>query len=432
MTTGDAVRRRPNVLYIQSDQHNASVTGCYGDAVVRTPNLDGLAARGVVMDAAYCASPICVPSRMSLITGRYPYENEVWTNDHILDSAIPTYAHSMGAAGYRPVQIGRMHFNGPDQLHGFAERLVGDHSPNYIGSPRPVDHGALEGTAGPARVALEKSGYGQSAYQVHDEYVTAATVDYLNRLGVRKRSGQEVEPFSLSVGLMLPHQPFVARKEDYDLYAGSVTMPRTPEPFSEDLHPYFQWWRRRTGIEEVDEETIMRCRTAYWALVARMDAMIGEMLEALRSNGLSEEHPRHLHDRPRRAGRRAWSVVEADLLRGLGPRAGGPVLAGVLPQGVHCDRVINQLDLNATMLDAVGAPALPRSHGRSLIKLLTDPDNTPWDDVAFSEYCMDAGARWSVRRARGTGRLAPPDGPARPLEAELLPRDGAAALQPRG
>ena len=149
MTTGGTARRRPNVLYIQSDQHNASVTGCYGDAVVRTPNLDGLAARGVVMDAAYCASPICVPSRMSLITGRYPYENEVWTNDHILDSAIPTYAHSMGAAGYRPVQIGRMHFNGPDQLHGFAERLVGDHSPNYIGSPRPVDHGALEGTRGP-------------------------------------------------------------------------------------------------------------------------------------------------------------------------------------------------------------------------------------------------------------------------------------------
>ena len=63
---------------------------------------------------------------------------------------------------------------------------------------------------------LEKSGYGQSAYEVHDEYVTAAMVDYMNRLGIRKRSGFEVEPFSLSVGMMLPHQPFVARKEDYD------------------------------------------------------------------------------------------------------------------------------------------------------------------------------------------------------------------------
>lgn len=281
-------RQRPNVLYIQSDQHNAAITGCYGDPIIRTPNLDGLAARGSVLNNVYCASPICVPSRMSMLTGRYPHENEVWANAHILVSAIPTYAHAMGAAGYRPVQIGRLHFIGPDQLHGFAERLVGDHSPDYTGSPRPHDHGALDGTAAPTRVSLAKSGYGQSAYQVHDEYVTAATVDYFNRLGVRKRSGESVEPFSLSVGLMLSHEPFVARKEDYDQYDGSIPMPRTREPYSEALHPYFRWWRKRTGIEEVSDGEILRCRTAYWALVSRMDAIIGEMLDALRQNGFEE------------------------------------------------------------------------------------------------------------------------------------------------
>ena len=123
----------PNILFIQSDQHNPAVMGCYGDPVVETPNLDRLAARGARLTSTYCPSPICVPSRMSLITGRFPHENEVWTNDQSLDSAIPTYAHALGAAGYRPVQIGRMHFNGPDQLHGFAERHVGDHSPNWPG-----------------------------------------------------------------------------------------------------------------------------------------------------------------------------------------------------------------------------------------------------------------------------------------------------------
>ena len=94
--------RRPNILYIESDQHNPNISGCYGEDTVRTPNLDALAARGTVLTNAYCASPICVPSRMSLLTGRYPYENEVWCNTQILSSAIPTYAHSMGAAGYRP------------------------------------------------------------------------------------------------------------------------------------------------------------------------------------------------------------------------------------------------------------------------------------------------------------------------------------------
>ena len=119
--------QRPNILFIESDQHNPSVIGAYGDPVIRTPNLDALTARGIVFETTYCASPICVPSRASMLTGRHPYQNEVWTNNQYLHSAIPTFAHSLGAAGYKPVQIGRMHFNGPDQLHGFTERFVGDH-----------------------------------------------------------------------------------------------------------------------------------------------------------------------------------------------------------------------------------------------------------------------------------------------------------------
>ena len=99
--------RRPNLLYIHSDQHNPRVTGCYGDPLVRTPYLDGLADQGVVFENAYCPSPICVPSRMSALTGRHPYENQVWTNSHILSSSIPTLAHSMGAGGYDPVLIGK-------------------------------------------------------------------------------------------------------------------------------------------------------------------------------------------------------------------------------------------------------------------------------------------------------------------------------------
>ena len=80
-----------------------------------------------------------------------------------------------GAAGYRPVQVGRMHFVGYDQLHGFAERYVGDHVSNYFGGPDPCDHGMLRGADGPSRTGLKKSGYGQSSYQILDETVAAAT-----------------------------------------------------------------------------------------------------------------------------------------------------------------------------------------------------------------------------------------------------------------
>ena len=173
----------------------------------RPLTLTVFAAEGVVLENVYCPSPICVPSRMSMLSGRYPYENAVWTNSHILDSGIPTFAHAMGAAGYHPLLIGRMHSLGPDQLHGYAERPRWGHGPNYHGG-RGVDHGERSGTAGPARVSLEKSGAGQSAYQVHDEDVTAATVDYLNRLGVQKRAGLLDTLFSISVGFHVATSTF--------------------------------------------------------------------------------------------------------------------------------------------------------------------------------------------------------------------------------
>ena len=94
---------------------------------------------------------------MSMLTGRHPYQNQCWTNNDHLDTGTPTFAHALGAAGYSPVLMGRMHSNGPDQLHGYAERPVGDHK-GVKGVPG--------GTAGPYRVSLEVSGHGQSSYQV--------------------------------------------------------------------------------------------------------------------------------------------------------------------------------------------------------------------------------------------------------------------------
>ena len=387
---------RPNLLYIHSDQHSPSVLGCTGDPLARTPNLDRLAAEGVLFENAYCPSPLCVPSRASMLTGRYPHENRVWTNSHALDPAIPTYAHAMGAAGYRAVVIGRMHAIGPDQLHGYAQRLVGDHSSNYAGG-RPVDHGMLTGTQGPQRVSLEKSGPGQNAYQVHDECVTAATVDYFNRLGVMRRAGQSTEPFCLTVGFMLPHQPFVARREDYVLYRDAITLPETHEPFSDALHPHFRWWRAKCGIKEVTEGEVLRARAAYWALVMRMDAMIGQILEALAENGLAENTLIvYSSDHGEQAGEHGlwWKQTFYENSAKVPTILSWP---GALPAGRRIANVVSSLDVNATMLDALGAPPLPDSRGRSLMSLMQDPD-AGWEDIAFSEYCNDGRLTRMVRR----------------------------------
>lgn len=380
---------QPNLLYIHSDQHSPFVTGCYGDPIVETPHLDSLSANGVVLDNVYCPSPICVPSRMSMLTGRHPYENRVWTNSQILSSGIPTFAHAMGAAGYRPMLIGRMHSLGPDQLHGYADRLVGDHGANQAGTGEGVNRGALQGCAGPSRVSLTNSGPGQSSYQVHDEDVTAATVNYLNRLGVKKRSGIGDEPFSVSVGFMLPHQPFVARREDYAIYEGRMSLPQTAEPFSEKLHPHIAQWRKATETVEVTEEEILRARTAYWALVTRMDLMIGEILEALHRNNLAENTLiLYMSDHGEQVGEHGlwWKQTFYEDSVKVPAILSWP---GRLPKGVRCERVVSSLDLNATMIDALEGPSLPNSRGRSLLPILSDP-SADWEDVAFSEFCLDS------------------------------------------
>lgn len=223
--------------YIISDQHSPFVTGCYGDPVVSTPNLDGLAARGVTLDNCYCVSPICTPARMSMLTGRHPHQNQCWGNNDHLDTGTPTFAHAFGAASYTPVLIGRMHSNGPDQLHGYAERLVGDHQ---------GQKGIPGGTAGPMRVSLEVSGHGQSSYQVKDECTATAAVDFFNREGQRRRAlppSAEIEPFCLSVGLMLPHQPFIARRADFDLYRGRIPPVRVPPEPLDQVHPHSAYHR---------------------------------------------------------------------------------------------------------------------------------------------------------------------------------------------
>lgn len=383
-----AAHERPNLLYIHSDQHNPYVTGCYGDDVVHTPALDRLATEGALFTNAYCPSPICVPSRMSTLAGQHPYRTRVWTNDHSLNSGIPTFAHAMGAAGYRPVLIGRMHAIGPDQLHGYAERLIGDHSSNYVGGPGPR-RGLPQGTAGPRRISLEASGAGQSGYQVHDAYCTAAAIDFINREGVRTRTSHDREPFCLTVGLMLPHPPYVAQEADFRLYDGRVPSPRIPMPPPEALHPHIRWRMESGGILTTHPAGVARARTAYWALVSRMDAMIGQILDALDANGFADNTlVVYASDHGDSLGERGlwWkhtfyeeSVKVPLILR----------WPGRIPPGQRSERVVSALDLTATLVNALGAPPLPNAQGRSLLPLLDGCENAAWDDIAFSEYCDD-------------------------------------------
>ena len=112
---------RPDIVLVMTAQHAARVMGCSGDANAPPPAIAALASEGTRFASCYCASPLCVPSRMAFLTGLEPHETGVFTNDDYLPSDIPTIAHAMAAEGYDCGLIGRMHFNGPDQQHGFGK-----------------------------------------------------------------------------------------------------------------------------------------------------------------------------------------------------------------------------------------------------------------------------------------------------------------------
>ena len=116
---------KPNFLVIVTDDQRPDTIAALGNPRISTPNLDWLVKNGLTFENFICSNPLCVPSRMSLLSGRYPSQQDVWMNDDFLASDIPTFAHSLGAAGYEPTIIGRMHAIGPDQLHGYVHREVG-------------------------------------------------------------------------------------------------------------------------------------------------------------------------------------------------------------------------------------------------------------------------------------------------------------------
>jgi len=344
----------------------------------------------VTFDNAYTTSPICVPARMSALTARHAFRQDCWTNTDALASEVPTMAHALGAAGYRPTLIGRLHALGPDQLHGYVRRAIGDHSPNWIGIPRH-DMGVLTDTNEPERVSIARSGAGRSAYELKDIDVAAAAVAAIEELG-RRRGAAAEQPFALTVGLMLPHAPFVAAPEDYARYAGKVGRARLRAPAAE--HPWIRWWRENRSILDVPADEEVRARTAYYALVDRMDRMIGTILDALATAGLADDTlVVYTSDHGEQVGARGlwWKHTFFDESLKVPMILAWP---GRLPEGERRAQVVNLMDLTAGMLEALAAPALPNADGRSLLGVARDAA-APWADETFAEYCTDATPAWT-------------------------------------
>ena len=370
--------KQKNVLIIMSDQHNKHVCGCYGNDLVRTPNIDRLAAEGVLNHNAYCASPLCVPSRMSFMTCRTPSQNEVWTNQHILSSAIPTWAHHLGSCGVETALIGRMHFVGSDQLHGFEKRPLGETCAAFPGSgtPTPLKYYVKDAYA-QNRTAASIAGHGKTFVQSAAEKETQTTCDFL-----REHSNSE-RPFVVVAGFYPPHSPYIAPKELFDYYYERIDIPQVEKEQTASTEMVRQV---RGFLPPLDTEQIRKTRAAYFALCEYMDQQVGEILTALEEANLTEETlVIYTSDHGDMSGEHGLfgksNFHEASVSVPLVARLPGVIQAG---SGNH--NLCSLMDIGPSLVDLYGAQPMNNIAGKSILTQWCDRNNSSKDEnVVFSE-----------------------------------------------
>ena len=363
--------KRPNILVLVADQ----LTGTFfpdGPAdFLHVPHLRALAERSVRFSRAYTPSPLCVPARAAFMSGLLPSATGVYDNAAEFRADIPTFAHHLRRAGWQTALAGKMHFVGPDQMHGFEERLTTDiypadfgWTPDYTKPAERIDWwyhnlGSVTG-AGIAEITNQ--------LEFDDEVAHHATAKLYDLA-----RGRDSRPWCLTVSFTHPHDPYVARPEFWDLYEGSPALdPSVPAiPFAEqDPHSRRLMVAYDHEATPLTSEHIRAARRGYLANISYVDAKIGEILRVLERCGMAEDTVI------------VFASDHGDMLgeRGLWFKmcfwessARVPILIaapGLTPRRV--DTPVSTLDLLPTLVDLAGldvAPILPTIDGESLLGL---------------------------------------------------------------
>ena len=277
----------PHILLIMADQLSPAFLPAYGHRIVKSPHIDALAASGVVFENAYCGSPLCSPSRASFMAGLLPSRTRVYDNAAEFAADIPTYAHHLRRLGYRTVLSGKMHFCGPDQMHGFESRLTTDIYPADFGWTPDWDHPQERPSWYHNMSSVRQAGLAVRTNQLDfdDEVTFAAEREIYDRArGVDKR------PLLLVASLTHPHDPYALTREYFDLYRDEdIDMPGAPIPV-EQLDPHSQRLRHVCAMDamRLTDAQVRTARRAYYGEISYVDHNVGRLLKALEDCGLRD------------------------------------------------------------------------------------------------------------------------------------------------
>jgi choline-sulfatase len=281
------MKSSPNILFIMADQLAATALAAYGNKLVKTPNLDQLAARGTVFENAYSPNPICASSRFAMMSGQYSSRIGAFDNASEFPAAVPTFAHYLRSLGYSTCLSGKMHFVGPDQLHGFEERVTTDIYPSDFGWTADWEK-KIEPYA-PSQMSMRgvvESGQCIRSLQMdYDDDVANTSVQWLFD-HARRTDGS---PFLLVSSFTHPHNPFTISKKYWDMYADAdIDMPAVPFIPFEERDPWSQRYYKLIRQDEhiVTDAHILSARHAYYGMVSYFDDKVGMLLDTLEQTGV--------------------------------------------------------------------------------------------------------------------------------------------------
>lgn len=372
-----------NLLFIMSDQHARDITGCYGNDVVKTPNLDLLAARGTRFVNAYTNSPICVPARAALATGRYVHQVRCWDSAQPYHGQVASWGHRLMEAGHRVVSIGKLHYRSSEDENGFHEEILPIHVHKKIGWTRCLLRNEWRDYPEGVEYA-QRTGPGESPYTHHDRNVCTRACEWIEQEAPRHND----KPWVLFVGFVAPHNPFMAPDPFYNLYSHDmIPPPRQHGLEAPVLHPSVAAVKDFFNYDShFDEERVKIAKAGYFGLCSFLDDNIGKIMAAVEKAGLSEntrivytsDHGDCLGNR----GIWAKSVMYEESV------SIPMIMAGPdIPENKMVTTPVSLVDGYPSIITGAGEPITKKERslpGDSLFEIVQG--DFPIDRVVFSEY----------------------------------------------